>query len=122
MELDDQFIWEVVIQNTNTKVLDTKTFDKVIMCGGTNHVPKKPSLLMEETFKGEIIHSSQFRGGESMKAKNVVVVGLGESGSDISYLISEQAEKTLLLSRKGESNHAFHEGVQKGPRNRKTAQ
>ena len=78
-----------------------KVFDKVIICGGTNHIPTIPTFNSEHAFEGVIMHSSQFRRGENMKGKKVVVVGLGESGSDICYLISMHAASTHLISRKG---------------------
>jgi len=96
-----KYIWRVTTVDTLTGDKKTVVFDKVILCGGTNHIPRRPTFKNEDAFNGVIMHSSEFRNGYSMKGKNVVVVGLGESGADIAYYISTYAASTFLISRKG---------------------
>ena len=67
-------------------------------------IPVKPTWPGQDKFKGEIIHSMQYKGAEPFKGKRVVCVGAGESGSDITFMISEQAAKVCQPSLPCEPN------------------
>ncbi|XP_015167992.1 probable indole-3-pyruvate monooxygenase YUCCA10 [Solanum tuberosum] len=51
-----------------------------------------------ENFKGEIIHSSDYRSGEKYKDKKVLVVGSGNSGMEIAFdLSSYEGLKSIVV-------------------------
>lgn len=77
----------------------TYKVDRVIIASGGNQIPVKPTWPGQEKFKGEIIHSMDYKGAEPYVGKNVVCVGAGESGSDITFMISEKATKTYMVIR-----------------------
>ncbi|KAI7756666.1 hypothetical protein M8C21_009648 [Ambrosia artemisiifolia] len=50
-------------------------------------------------FKGEVIHSTQYKSGKGYENKNVLVVGSGNSGMEIALDLSEYGAKTSIVVR-----------------------
>jgi dimethylaniline monooxygenase (N-oxide forming) len=82
----------------------TIAFDAVAICTGTNTYSSLPSFPGQERFKGEIIHSDKYRNPDAFVNKRVLVVGAGESGSDITNEISMVAAKCAIAIR-GKHGH-----------------
>ena len=55
----------------------------IILATGTLGEPYIPEMKDQGKFAGDVMHSSQFRNATPYKGKNVIVVGCGNSGSDI---------------------------------------
>ena len=76
-------------------------FDHVSICSGVNAQMQRPGFEGEQRFRGQILHSTEFDGSALWKGRRVVVVGLGESGSDIALAVARVAEATAISTRKG---------------------
>lgn len=82
-------------------------FHHIIVCtgitGGGYHaseIPKWPGS--KDLFQGQILHSSDFKSASDFAGKRVLIVGVGESGSDISLLLCKAgAAKVCVQSRGG---------------------
>ncbi|XP_025079861.1 LOW QUALITY PROTEIN: dimethylaniline monooxygenase [N-oxide-forming] 5-like [Pomacea canaliculata] len=75
-------------------------FDAVIVCSGHHgekHIPRFPGL---GEFKGQILHSHDYRKPLDFTGKRVLVVGLGNSGGDIASEIG-QVGQVVLSTRRG---------------------
>jgi cation diffusion facilitator CzcD-associated flavoprotein CzcO len=69
-----------------------------VVATGYNRVPNVPSFPGRERFRGEVLHSSEYRRGEAYRGKRAVVVGLGNSGGEIALDLWEcGAEVTLSV-------------------------
>lgn len=93
-----------VPDTTHQYKLQTKKFDCVAVCTGTNTFSSLPSFPGQERFRGEILHSDKYRNADRFKGKRVLVVGAGESGSDITNEISMHASRTAIAIR-GKHGH-----------------
>ncbi len=82
----------------------TEVFDGVCVCSGTNTWSCLPEFPGQENFKGEIIHSEDYRNPDKFAGKRVLIVGAGESGSDITNEISRVAAKCAIAIR-GKHGH-----------------
>ncbi|NWW61973.1 FMO5 monooxygenase, partial [Ifrita kowaldi] len=61
-----------------------------------------PSLLTGiEKFKGRYLHSRDYKDAQAFANKRVVVVGIGNSGSDLAVEISQTAQQVFLSTRRG---------------------
>ena len=61
-----------------------KTYDFLILCTGPYNKPCMPTFKNQSSFKGRVIHSSQFIEAEGLcKNKKIVVIGSGKSAFDI---------------------------------------
>jgi len=88
--------WNVKIENECT--VFHQQFDYIVVCSGVHSTPGDlPSLLNKNNFRGKILHGDTVKDPDVFKDKNVVIVGAGESGSDLSYLIGKSA-KSLTVS------------------------
>lgn len=82
----------------------TFQFDGICCCAGTNFYSCLPTFPGQENFKGEIMHSEYYRNADYFEGKRVLVIGSGESGSDICNDISLKAAKTAIAIR-GKHGH-----------------
>lgn len=60
-------------KDAESKKIDS--FDGVMICTGHHWNPYKPSFRGLEKFRGRVLHSSEYRHGDSMVRKRVLVVG-----------------------------------------------
>jgi indole-3-pyruvate monooxygenase len=88
-------LWEVF--TTGEKFVS----NNVIIATGYSRKPLQPVLKGLEDFKGEIIHSSQYRNGKSYKDKKVIVIGFGNSACEIAIDLHEHNAIPSLSVRKG---------------------
>jgi hypothetical protein len=70
-----------------------------VVCNGHHWQPKLPRF--PGRFDGESLHSRTYRSCESLRDKNVLIVGIGNSGADIACDAAPVARRTLLASRRG---------------------
>ncbi len=82
----------------------TIAFDAVAICTGTNTFSSLPEFPGQERFKGDIIHTEYYSDPTKFTGKKVLVVGAGESGSDITNEISKFASKCAIAIR-GKHGH-----------------
>uniref|UniRef100_A0A8B9PVD3 Flavin-containing monooxygenase n=1 Tax=Apteryx owenii TaxID=8824 RepID=A0A8B9PVD3_APTOW len=92
--------WDVV---TETKAgQESHIFDAVMVCTGYYQEPLLPLASfpgIETCFKGRYLHSREYRDAEGFQGKRVLVIGVGNSGGDISVELSRVAAKVFLSAR-----------------------
>eukprot|EP00551_Chaetoceros_affinis_P011692 CAMPEP_0203667768 /NCGR_PEP_ID=MMETSP0090-20130426/4542_1 /ASSEMBLY_ACC=CAM_ASM_001088 /TAXON_ID=426623 /ORGANISM="Chaetoceros affinis, Strain CCMP159" /LENGTH=790 /DNA_ID=CAMNT_0050532033 /DNA_START=111 /DNA_END=2483 /DNA_ORIENTATION=+ len=72
--------------------------DYLIVASGTNQVPRIPEL---HNCTAEVIHSADFQQADFLcEDKNVLVIGNGESASDVAAQSTDVAKKVTLYSRR----------------------
>ncbi|XP_019601297.2 flavin-containing monooxygenase 2 [Rhinolophus sinicus] len=93
--------WEVV---TETKGEEQRAvFDAVMVCSGHHIAPHIPleSFPGIEKFKGQYFHSRQYKRPEGFEGKHILVIGLGNSASDIAVELSKKAAQVFISTRNG---------------------
>ncbi|XP_063154621.1 flavin-containing monooxygenase 3-like [Candoia aspera] len=93
--------WDVMTQKDGK--VESTTFDAVMVCSGHHVYPNIPvdSFPGLEKFQGTLFHSREYKGPEKFKGKKVLVIGLGNSGSDIAVELSHTASQVCISSRSG---------------------
>lgn len=106
--------WTVTWTCLRTNMQHSKAFDSVAVCVGTHRTPAAHPALRKkiERFEGDVIHSSEYKSAEKqLTGKRVLIVGLGESGSDISLQSAKVSKTTCISTRRGPGyvipRHAF---------------
>jgi cation diffusion facilitator CzcD-associated flavoprotein CzcO len=89
--------WRIVAESNGER--DSAEYDYFVMAPGMFNLKKMPDWPGTETFEGELIHSSEFRDGEQVGGKNVVIVGFSRSAMDIAVDIVDEAESVTVLHR-----------------------
>jgi len=69
-------------------------FDAVIVCNGHYAQPRIPTLPGIEHFKGQLLHSHNYRVPNAMVGKRVALWGTSASGFDLSGEIDKVADRT----------------------------
>lgn len=85
--------WQVQTQNT------LHTSPNLVVASGYARRLLSPAFPGMDTFKGKIIHSSEYKNGSEFKGKNVLVVGFGNSGGEITVDLYEHGAKPSIAVR-----------------------
>lgn len=81
----------------------TERYRAVLVANGHHWDPRwpEPAFPGAENFEGEQIHAHHYREPDVLRGKRVLVLGLGNSATDIAVESSRIAEKTFLAVRRG---------------------
>ncbi|XP_071738295.1 probable indole-3-pyruvate monooxygenase YUCCA10 [Rutidosis leptorrhynchoides] len=95
---EDRKIWKVETNTVNGAVRCYEGRFLVVATGETSDafIPQVDGL---SEFKGEVIHSTNFKSGESYANKTVLVVGAGNSGMEIALDLCNYGAKTSIVVR-----------------------
>ncbi|XP_074078097.1 dimethylaniline monooxygenase [N-oxide-forming] 4-like [Macrotis lagotis] len=93
--------WEVMTETEGKQ--DTAVFDAVMICTGLYLNPHLPleSFPGINLFQGQILHSQEYRSPEAFQGKRVLVIGVGNTGSDLAVELSRVASQVFLCTRSG---------------------
>jgi cation diffusion facilitator CzcD-associated flavoprotein CzcO len=73
----------------------------LVMATGIWSAPVRPVIPGEERFGGPIIHSRDYRNPQPFHGQRVLVVGAGNSGSEIAVDLAEHGVETAITVRNG---------------------
>lgn len=91
--------WEVVTRSITTGEESKRRYQAVLVANGHHWMQRTPDL--SGSFAGTCLHSQQYRTPDIFDGKRVVVLGVGNSGSDIACEAAGVAETVYLASRRG---------------------
>lgn len=75
-------------------------YDYVVVCTGVHNTPNIHMLPNQHQFNGKILHGDDVKNPDAFKDKNVVIIGSGEYGSDLAYLIGKSAKSVTVSVRR----------------------
>eukprot|EP00794_Sanderia_malayensis_P014230 gene14231-15714_t len=95
--------WEITYHPVGKEIVGEKSevFDFVFVCTGHHWLKNVPHFEGIENFKGTVIHSKQYKTPSRFEDKVVLVIGIGNSGGDISVELSRHASQVYLSTRRG---------------------
>ncbi|XP_027468071.1 dimethylaniline monooxygenase [N-oxide-forming] 4 isoform X1 [Zalophus californianus] len=93
--------WDVVTETEGKQ--ERAVFDAVMVCTGHYLNPCLPleSFPGIHKFKGQILHSQEYKSPEGFQGKRVLVIGLGNTAGDVAVELSRTAAQVLLSTRTG---------------------
>ncbi|MFV1999453.1 MAG: flavin-containing monooxygenase [Acidimicrobiia bacterium] len=91
--------WSVEVDDLASGTTSIDVYDAVVVASGHHWDPNMPTHQGE--FTGEILHAREYRTPDRFIGKNVVVVGLGNTGADIACELSWHAKSVTLSTRSG---------------------
>ncbi|KAK1795862.1 hypothetical protein P4O66_008973 [Electrophorus voltai] len=94
--------WDIEMEDGDGKK-EKHVFDAVLVCTGHHCHPNLPLKDFPgiDTFKGKYFHSRDYKTPEEWRHKRAVVIGIGNSGSDIAVELSRMTKQVFLSTRKG---------------------
>jgi dimethylaniline monooxygenase (N-oxide forming) len=96
--------WDVTIRpRDDARAVETRHYDHVLVANGHHWDPRwpEPSFPGSEHFPGDQLHAHYYRTPEVFAGKRVVVLGIGNSATDIAVEASRHARETYLAMRRG---------------------
>ena len=95
--------WDVSARHRDTGVETTTHYRAVIVANGHHSVPRypEPAFRGADTFTGVQTHSHHYKVPNEYAGKRVVVLGFGNSASDIAVETAAVSERTFLSTRRG---------------------
>jgi len=93
--------WRLTLNRKGRSEREEGVFDALVVCNGHFEVPRKPRNLAGAAFLGAQMHSRDYKrsDAEVFRGKNVLVVGTGPSGDDLSREVSAVAENVYWSGR-----------------------
>lgn len=82
-----------------TREGETFRAKSVVIATGYNRLPNVPVIQGREGFTGRVMHSAEYRDGESYRGSRALVVGAGNSGAEIALDLWESGATTALSVR-----------------------
>jgi putative flavoprotein involved in K+ transport len=95
-EKEDRYALKVRRADGSERVLKPR---HVIFATGVSAIPIKPNLPGLDTFKGEVMHSSEYVSGAKWKGRKAVVLGTGNSGHDVAHDLCLSGVDTTIVQR-----------------------
>jgi thioredoxin reductase len=94
--------WQVTVEDAEGKRRSAR-YRAVMVANGHHWDPRwpEPAFPGSEDFTGEQIHVHDYREPEVLRDKRVLVLGIGNSATDIAVESSRIGEKTFLAMRRG---------------------
>ena len=94
--------WEVTVEDAEGN-REANRYRAVMVANGHHWDPRwpEPPFPGSEEFSGEQMHAHHYREPEVLRGKRVLVLGIGNSATDIAVEASRIAEKTFLAMRRG---------------------
>ena len=74
------------------------TGSAVVVATGYNHTPSLPEWPGSEAFTGDLAHASAYRNGKPYAGRDVLVVGVGNTGAEIAVDLVESGASRVRLS------------------------
>ncbi|XP_075472895.1 flavin-containing monooxygenase 5-like isoform X2 [Ascaphus truei] len=104
--------WDVITESNGKQ--EEAVFDAILVCIGHHTFPNLPlhSFPGLEKFKGQYFHSREYKIPQPFKDKRVIVVGTGNSGTDIAVELSAVTKQVFISTRRGTwiINRVFDDG------------
>ncbi|WP_158635133.1 flavin-containing monooxygenase [Tsukamurella asaccharolytica] len=95
----DSGLWEVLIRTSSGGERVMRPKHVIMATGGLGAQPTVPTLQGSDSFKGTIVHSSQFGSAKDFESAKVLVVGAGCSGHDVAADLAHHGVDTTMLQR-----------------------
>ncbi|ESZ78457.1 NAD(P)/FAD-dependent oxidoreductase [Mesorhizobium sp. L103C105A0] len=90
-------VWTVVVDRVGRQI--TLKPKHIVFATGAYGPPRQIALPGAETFKGELLHSSQYASGEKFRGRRVAVIGAASSGHDVSVDLWESGADVTMIQR-----------------------
>lgn len=91
----------VTTRSTTAPIEQTTRYAGVIVANGHNWNPKIPDYPGLSTYRGQVLHSAEYKSADVLRGKRVLVVGAGNTGCDVAVESAQNAVSTLHSTRRG---------------------
>jgi dimethylaniline monooxygenase (N-oxide forming) len=103
MELLPDQRWRLSVRDNSDNTMSEEKFDAVTICTGLNKQAFIPEISGQDDFSGSQAHIEDYRPAEAdqYSGKRVLVIGLGETSSDVVKDLVDHGAKHIYVSQRG---------------------
>ncbi|XP_033626297.1 dimethylaniline monooxygenase [N-oxide-forming] 5-like [Asterias rubens] len=101
VDYDSTGRWKITHKKRDGGERVVEHFDAVMVCIGHHTTPSVPMFPGLEEFQGDVVHTHDYKTPFHLVDKQVVVIGLGNSGGDAAVELGRIASKVFLSTRSG---------------------
>lgn len=95
---DGDAMWRVVLDGSDGEADRAVDARHVVVATGYNHTPVVPDWPGADGFTGELLHARDYRNGRPWAGRDVLVVGTGNTGTEIATDLAEHGATRVWLS------------------------
>ena len=99
--VDEGRAWDVTVRDVATDAATTHRYAGLVVANGHNWNPKIPDYPGQESYRGTILHSADYKGADVLRDRRVLVVGAGNTGCDVAVESAQNATATWHSTRRG---------------------
>ena len=92
---------ELTARDVTTGSETTYRYAGIAVANGHNWNPKMPAYPGLDEFRGEVLHSADYKGADVLRRRKVLVVGAGNTGCDVAVESAQNASHTWHSTRRG---------------------
>nr|XP_032806922.1 flavin-containing monooxygenase FMO GS-OX5-like [Petromyzon marinus] len=107
--------WDLTARSLADGEVVTERYDSVIVCNGHYSKPYLPDIPGLADFKGQVLHSHDYRSRERFAGQAVALLGAGNSGQDIAVDVSPVAREVWLCHRRAPLRSRLPDNVRQAP-------
>ncbi|KAF4531626.1 hypothetical protein B566_EDAN006557 [Ephemera danica] len=89
--------WELEVIDLSTKSTKKYIFDSVMVCNGRYSKPHIPQMIGASEFKGQQLHSHDYREPVLFKGQRILVIGASASARDLTIDISNYGKEVKVV-------------------------
>ncbi|XP_046577322.1 flavin-containing monooxygenase 5-like [Haliotis rubra] len=93
--------WVIISRDLQTGMVEREAVDFVMVCHGHLTEPNIPHFDGLKEYSGRVLHTHDYKDFRGFENKRVLVVGIGNSGSDVACDLSRHAEHAYISTRRG---------------------
>ncbi len=93
--------WDVTTRHRDTGEVRTTRYRAVLVANGHHWDPREPEPPFPGTFGGDQTHSHHYKVPDPYVGRRVLVVGIGNSATDIAVETARVSDRTFLAMRRG---------------------
>ena len=82
---------------------------RVVVATGYDRVPKLPPWPGGDDFEGDLIHASGYRSAADFAGRDVLVVGVGNSGTEIATQLAHRGARRVRIAMRTPVNIMPHQ-------------
>jgi len=90
--------WSVTVRTAEGKKREMHP-RHLVMATGVSGIPNLPEIPALRSFRGKVLHSSEYEDGKAWAGKRALVIGTGNSGHDIAQDLYSNGAKVTLVQR-----------------------
>ena len=90
--------WRVIWREADSNTASEGVFDFLVVAPGVQGAPKIPDIPGLDTFRGQVLHSADYKTAAHFAGKKVVTVGPNHSGTDIAADVARVTDRVVHVA------------------------